>query len=409
MYNKKTYCPMPFVTMTVNPGNYISRCMMSHKSMGEIQSKTLQNLAFETLRSNMLNGVWDKEGCKVCYSRENANLDSQRLKWLKNEKIYLDEEGIYEKNINLSRNKIYHLYLNFSNICNFKCRMCGPHFSNAWLSDHSKLLEKGIYKEIYNTSLIIPPKSQVDIDKFLLEFGNDLQNLRQIWITGGEPFIDNKLFDFFEKLGSYADLKNIKVSINTNGSKLDVNKLKILRNLKQIVINFSVDAVGDLYKYMRGYNYDFKEIDKKINNCLKLQNEQNNLNIAVNGTYQLYNILNVEDFWLWGKKVANSKKGNWIEYRTLSGPNFLAARHAPLTVKNKAVKILQKLIDDDKDFRHNHYLQQAICECKLNAVPEYIKKFVNFNNALDNIRNEKLNDYCEFLLKGWSEEGNLDE
>ena len=326
-----------------------------------------------------------------------------------NEKIYLDEEGIYEKNINLSRNKIYHLYLNFSNICNFKCRMCGPHFSNAWLSDHNKLLEKGIYKEIYNTSLIIPPKSQVDIDKFLLEFGNDLKDLRQIWITGGEPFIDNKLFDFFEKLGSYADLKNIKVSINTNGSKLDVNKLKILRNLKQIVINFSVDAVGDLYKYMRGYNYDFKEIDKKINHCLKLQNEQDNLNIAVNGTYQLYNILNVEDFWLWGKKVANSKKGNWIEYRTLSGPNFLAARHAPLTVKNKAVKILQKLIDDDKEFSHNHYLQQAICECKLNAVPEYIKKFVNFNNALDNIRNEKINDYCEFLLKGWSEEGNLDE
>ena len=64
MYNKKTYCPMPFVTMTVNPGNYISRCMMSHKSMGEIQSKTLQNLAFETLRSNMLNGVWIKKVVK---------------------------------------------------------------------------------------------------------------------------------------------------------------------------------------------------------------------------------------------------------------------------------------------------------------------------------------------------------
>ena len=42
-------------------------------------------------------------------------------------------------------------------------------------------------------------------------------------------------------------------------------------------------------------------------------------------------------------------------------------------------------------------------------VEKGIKKFVNFNNALDNIRNEKLNDYCEFLLKGWSEEGNLDE
>ena len=41
--NNKTYCPMPFVTLSVNPGNYISRCMMSMTSMGDISTKTYQN------------------------------------------------------------------------------------------------------------------------------------------------------------------------------------------------------------------------------------------------------------------------------------------------------------------------------------------------------------------------------
>ena len=43
-----------------------------------------------------------------------------------------------------------------------------------------------------------------------------ISNLKQIWITGGEPFIDDSIYKFFDKLGDYADLKSIKVLINTN-------------------------------------------------------------------------------------------------------------------------------------------------------------------------------------------------
>ena len=35
--HKDTWCPMPFVTLAVNPNNWLSRCMMSNKKMGLIE------------------------------------------------------------------------------------------------------------------------------------------------------------------------------------------------------------------------------------------------------------------------------------------------------------------------------------------------------------------------------------
>ena len=399
--NNKTYCPMPFVTLSVNPGNYISRCMMSMTSMGDISTKTYQNKKFKKLRTDMLGGVWDQEGCSSCFIKEQSGLTSQRQKWLNNEEKYLGKHGIYENNLDIKTNNIHHIYLNFSNICNFKCRMCGPHFSNAWISDSKKLNKQGLIAGNEE----IPPKSQVDIDKFFSEFGTRLNHLTQIWITGGEPFIDDSIFNFFKKLEKHADVKSIKVSINTNGSKLDIHRLNELSHLKNLTLNFSVDATGSLYTYMRGYQYSFDEIQEKINLCIELQKTQSNLNIAVNGTYQIYNVLNLKDFWEWGKTIADSKSGNWIEYRTLLGPKHLQARHAPVDVKMQAINFAKELIKKDPYYSHNHYLEQVIKECNQSSEVDQINKFLKWNQTLDNIRNEDLNNYCSFLYDGWKKEG----
>ena len=403
MLNKDTYCPMPFVTLSVNPGNYISRCMMSMTPMGDISTKTYQNKKFKKLRLDMLNGVWDEKGCSGCFIKEQNGLTSQRQKWLNNEEKYLGKQGIYENNIDIKTNNIHHIYLNFSNICNFKCRMCGPHFSNAWIPDAKKLNDKGFV--VGNEE--IPPKSQVDVNKFFDEFGSRLGNLSQIWITGGEPFIDNSIYDFFERLKNYTDLYNLQVSINTNGSKLDTKKLSMLSDLKNLTLNFSIDATGELYTYMRGYQFSFEQIKDKIAQCIELQKNQTNLNIAVNSTFQIYNILNLKDFWNWGKTIAESKTGNWIECRTLLGPKNLRARHAPRDIKSQAIKMAQELIQNDPYYGHNHYLEQIIKECKQDSDPEQIKDFLKWNQALDKTRNQDLKDYCLFLYEGWKTEGIL--
>lgn len=363
---------MPFVTLTANPGNYVSRCMMSLGSMGPINYNTYNNENFQTLRKNMLNGVWDEVGCESCFYKEKNGIKSQRQKWIEREEKYLGEKGIYENNLSIDRNKIYHLYMNFNNICNFKCRMCGPWFSNAWIPD---------WKKLNSRNVPIPPKQQVDIDKFLDEFGSDLSDLRQIWITGGEPFMDDSVFKFFHKLQEYSDITKINVTVNTNASKLDVGKLHLLKNLKQLHLNISVDATGEIYNYIRAYNYDFDQLNKKINQIKQIK--QDNLLITVNGAFQIYNILDVEDFFNWEADLLNDDGAHWIEYRVLTGPKMLQARHAPEYIKEKSREQIHRLMER---YPQQYYLPDLLTELDKKQDIEQVKDFISWNTNLDTIR-----------------------
>jgi organic radical activating enzyme len=395
--DKKTYCPMPFITLTVNPGNYISRCMMSLDPMGPIKKETFSNGEYMILRNNMLKGVWDQTGCESCFYKESNNQSSQRQRWLEREEAYLGETGIYESNTSIKRNKIYHLYLNFNNICNFKCRMCGPHFSNAWIPDYKKLQEKT--KVVKHAP--IPPKQQVDVENFFKEFGDDLSELRQIWITGGEPFMDNSVYEFFEILKDYADLSKIKITINTNASKLNPQDLYKLKDLKQVMINVSVDSTGDLYEYMRGYNYNFQQLDTRMQEIKEVIKQQENLKLQVNGAYQIYNMLDLEKFWEWSTDILNGDSYK-IEHRVLSGPRWLQARHAPKKIKKKARGQVNRLL---KKYPDNMYLKQILKELKTPQDKKRLKDFCEWNSNLDNIRTQDLSDVFPELIAEITKDG----
>jgi len=397
--SKDTFCPMPFVTLTVNPGNYISRCMMSMTPMGPIEKSTYSNEKFKTLRNNMLNGVWDEIGCESCFFKEKHGLNSQRTKWLAREEKYLRETGLYEKNKNIDRNRIYHLYMNFNNICNFKCRMCGPGFSNAWIPDYMQL-EKEFQKSV------VPAKQQVDVDKFLYEYGPELSDIRQIWITGGEPFMDNSIFDFFKKLKNYCSLDNIIVTINTNGSKIDIEKIQNLNQLKKLHINVSVDSTDDYYTYMRGYNFTFSDLNYNLKQLMEINRNNNKFLLTINGAFQLYNILNVERFYEWCNEITENKNADWIEYRVLTGPKYLQARHAPESIKQQCREQVNRLI---VKYPNNFYLSDLLTELNHSSDPYMINKFLMFNNQLDKIRNTNLNELFPELVSEWIREGKINE
>jgi MoaA/NifB/PqqE/SkfB family radical SAM enzyme len=381
--HKDTYCPMPFVTLAVNPNNWLSRCMMSHKLMGPITKDGYSNSNFQQLRSDMLSGIWDKDGCHSCWFKENNGQTSKRNKWVNSEVRYTGAADVYKNNLNTKTNTIKHLYMNFNNICNFKCRMCGPHFSNAWVPDYNKLKPLGSYKDAMtnNGQKWSQPKQQIDVDKFLAEFGSDLGELHGIWITGGEPFIDNSMFEFFEKLKQYCDPAQLKVLITTNASKLNVQRLEELRGFDRLQLHVSVDATGDLFGYMRGYNYAWNDLDAKINELCNAQ-EKYNFKLSLNGTYQIYNMLNLESFYDWMLQYVSI---DWIEHRVLTSPKQLQARHASDEIKAQALEQVNRL---EQRFPNNGYLVDIRNEINQPADQRYAEVFKLWNEELDTIRAE---------------------
>tara|TARA_B100001094_G_scaffold42811_1_gene37593 strand:+ start:4022 stop:5179 length:1158 start_codon:yes stop_codon:yes gene_type:complete len=378
--HKDTYCPMPFVTLAVNPNNWLTRCMMSNYNMGPIERDAWSNDKFTTLRTDMLAGKWDEDGCHSCWYKEQNGQTSRRNKWFsqKGEKKYMGEENVYVKNLNVRRNKIKHLYMNFNNICNFKCRMCGPHFSNAWIPDWKKMGGK------YDASQS-NPKQQIDVDKFLQEFGPELGELHGIWITGGEPFMDNSVFDFLDKLKQYVDPIKVKLLITTNASKLDVSRLEELKDYLRTQIHVSIDATGDLYPYMRGYNYTWEEVNVKIQQLNKWQkggrDEWHNT-LSLNGTYQVYNMCNLEEFYNWCLSYVGI---DYIEHRVLTGPKQLQARHASDEQKQQA---MQQVLRLQQRYPDHEYFKDIIKELTHDSIERHQKYFVEWSTKLDKIRGE---------------------
>ena len=83
--------------------------------------------------------------------------------------------------------------------------------------------------------------------------------VEEIYLTGGEPTIikqQHKLLDYFieNKIA-----KNIKLKYNTNLTNVRKHLISRWKNFQKVQLNCSIDAVGDLNKYIR-YPSDWKKI-----------------------------------------------------------------------------------------------------------------------------------------------------
>ena len=117
--HSKSWCPVPFNTISWHPSGVVSRCMMSDDDMGASHESD----EMQALRKNMLDGKWDTYGCTNCLNREKNGQKSQRMTWLG--KKMMDQLGNPEpyRTPKLTGNDISHLFVNFSTcvILNVEC------------------------------------------------------------------------------------------------------------------------------------------------------------------------------------------------------------------------------------------------------------------------------------------------
>lgn len=391
-------CLIPFVSVSTHPAGFISRCMMSSKSMGSMTDANVwDNSNFVQLRTDMAEGRWNLPGCNTCHTREQDGLASQRINWKTNERWWNGDlwDAIDFKNAT-TNNKIYHLFLNTSNICNFKCRMCNSLYSNSWINDDELLRSNGFDRHLYTDYT----KNKNDLMTFVTNLLPKLSELRMITVTGGEPFMNNDLLDVFDVLDQAGILKNIRLSITTNGSLLTEEHLLRLRKAKEVNINISIDGTGKLFEYMRSAGQcTWEDITAKIDMLCNFRNEYTNFLFSPNASYQIYNMLNVKDFYDWAESIVNRPK-EWIEFRLLTHPECLHVAVAPEHIKQQALQQLnyveEKYSPANKQFLDNMRKNLAM------KSPSSWEEFTKFTSLLDNKRGQYLKDVCPELYENFT-------
>lgn len=398
--------------------------MMSEQPMGDIDSGW-DNDNFQNMRQIMLNGDWNlfanggsaahkdyksKGGnltrgpadCANCYSKEMRGLQSQRQNWLKNIKTQFPA-GTYENANKTSGNQIYHLNLNLSNICNFKCRMCSPIYSNSLIPDFDHLIKVGSPVRYFSKAGI---KQIIDVDNILEQYGSQLSNLTTIWVTGGEPFMDDRLFDFTKKLANYTDISKVRMYITTNGSKVDIEKLSAFDELDVININLSIDATGDLFSYMRSagiYKWDQVEtLIEDLRHWQKSELHQYQRQLSYNASFQTYNSYNAVEFFNYFNSIMRDR--DWIEYRMLTNPSYLAVQHMPQHMKDHVGQQLQNLLNNQTTSRNTNTINNMLQSLKTEQNKNSWHEFIRFTVELDVYRNQYLEDYAPELFNNFDKD-----
>lgn len=394
--HSNAWCPIPFNAVSLHPTGSLTRCMMSEEYMSNREDLDWDNPDFQKLRRDMLAGTWDEEGCINCKMKEDVGAQSQRQNWLVGSQSKKMPPEAYD-NPKITGNTIRHLFLNFNNVCNFKCRMCSPRYSNSLIPEHKWITENVNKYHKYEPE---NSKNINNVEKFLNKHRDNLKEVTSVWITGGEPFIGDTLWQALDILAEYGVPENIRLSVTTNGSRVDLNKMEAFSRFKQLHFDLSMDSVGDLFEYMRSDGiFTWQQFDSFVKE-LKVYNKSASwMNVSVNSSYQVYNSMDIYNFY---EYVHDNFGPDSVNKRVLVGPQQYQARNCPDIVKDEANKQIQRLLDSKLYGDEDNSRSINDCHKMLNREPveEMERRLRVYTEATDRYRNKFVRDYIPLLAQG---------
>jgi Iron-sulfur cluster-binding domain len=153
----------------------------------------------------------------------------------------------------------------FSNLCNFKCRMCGDMLSSAWESEQRQhdMID---WSETKNNWM--KPEIRHEISKFQdtqieQEFDQAVEQHRieEIYWVGGEPLMYEQHWRYMQRIIELGDGPQVYARYNTNLSRVDYRGINLYRDILAHVRDWqicaSLDGTGIVGEYIRtGLNYE---------------------------------------------------------------------------------------------------------------------------------------------------------
>lgn len=153
--------------------------------------------------------------------------------------------------------------------CNSRCKTC-----NIW-KENLKDLNLAEWKKIFQS---------LDNSPF--------------WVTvsGGEPFLQPHLYKMVILLDKICHPAIINIPTNSLlVDKIEDQVKKILKKVKaQLVINLSLDGIGEEHDRIRGIRGNFKKVMQNYHNLKKLQKKYSNLTVGFGTVISRQNIKTVD-------------------------------------------------------------------------------------------------------------------
>ena len=153
----------------------------------------------------------------------------------------------------------------FSNLCNFKCRMCGDMLSSSWESEQRQhnMINWDNPKNTWMRPEIKYQIEQFQSSQIEQEFSDAVEDHRveEVYWVGGEPLMYEQHWRYMKRIIELGDGPNVYARYNTNLSRVTYRGINLFRDilsgLRDWQVCASLDGTGRIGEYIRtGLKYD---------------------------------------------------------------------------------------------------------------------------------------------------------
>ena len=297
------FCVLPWVSLEASPIGTVRPCCLADDEivddagqkfkLSTANFRDIQNSShMRNLRAQFLAGE-KPQTCRKCWNEERAGRDSKRIHTLNRLKHMLpDQEWATDAK------PLMFLDLKLGNICNLKCRICGPWSSSQFATEELNSMPREEQKSSHAYQMLRAGAWPRENEQFWQQIDSVLTDIRYIEFTGGEPFMIDQHFDMLQGIVDRGIAHQVEIHYNTNGTQWPDRGPDIWRHFKTVEVAFSIDDVGARFEYQRT-NADWAVVQDTITSFQYLQTQMPNLQLQCCSTVNIFNVRYIDELAHW--------------------------------------------------------------------------------------------------------------
>lgn len=354
----KKFCVLPWINLSTEKDGSTRPCckyVMQDKyvafQLPSMKTHTIKEIwnheEWQKLRKAFIEGRQPSE-CETCWKEEAAGILSMREMFTLNRDWEKDLEEKYDFESTISPQPLA-LDLKLSNVCNLKCRICGPMSSSQYLKEARQYFPIEHQQLIADADYFLSNKiTQNDANRE--EFIQWAPNIRHVEIFGGEPMVSEENFEILELLEKHGNPSQTTLLYNTNTTIINKKAAKMWEKFKHVRLCLSIDDIGKRFEYQR-YPSKWEEVKSHIDFYHSLY-EKMNLTITLFCSVNMYNVFYLPQY---HKFVQNEYLSKYpkttVYYNIVHGDPWWCITNLPTEVKQVISARL-------KAIPQTHYTQQ---------------------------------------------------